>query len=73
MNKTLLEKARCMFLNTGLSKEFWGEAINSACYIVNRSPSIPIDCRVLEEVWSSSPSNYANLRFFLLSYLCSRE
>ena len=64
MNRTLLEKARCMFLNAGLSKEFWVEVVNSACYLVNRSPSIPINYRTFEEVWFDSLSNYANLRIF---------
>ncbi|KAL6322790.1 hypothetical protein AAG906_019059 [Vitis piasezkii] len=49
MNRILLEKARCMLSNAGLSKEFWAEAVNSTYYLVNRSPSIPINCRTLEE------------------------
>jgi hypothetical protein len=39
MNRTLLEKARCMRLNAGLPKSFWAEAVNYACFITNRSPS----------------------------------
>ena len=38
--------------------------INSTCYLVNRSPSIPINYRTPEEKWSGSLSNYGNLRFF---------
>ena len=64
MNRTLLKKARCMLSNSRLSKEFWVEVVNSACYLVNRSPLIPINCRIYKEAWSSSPSNYANLRIF---------
>ena len=45
MNRILLEKARCMLSNAGLSKEFWVEAVNLAYYLMNRSPSIPINCR----------------------------
>ena len=52
MNRNFLKKARFMFLNAWLSKEFWVEAVNSACYLVNISYSIPINCRTLEEVWS---------------------
>ena len=43
MNRTLLEKARCMLSNTGLSNCFWAEAVNTDCYLVNRSPSTTID------------------------------
>jgi len=35
MNMTLCEKAKSMRLNSGLPKEFWAEAINMACYVVN--------------------------------------
>ena len=73
MNKTLLEKARCLLLNAGLSNEFWVEVVNSVCYLVNRSPLIPINYRTPKKMWSGSPSNYANLRIFLLSGLCSCE
>lgn len=31
MNRTLLERARCMLSNTGLPKEFWAEVVNMAC------------------------------------------
>ena len=45
MNQTLLQRARCMRLNAGLSKEFWAEAVNTAVYLVNRSPSTAIDLK----------------------------
>jgi hypothetical protein len=39
MNTTLMEKARCMVSGVGLGKQFWAEAVGTACYLVNRSPS----------------------------------
>ena len=36
MNRTLLEKVRCMLSNSGLSKSFWAEALAYACHLVNR-------------------------------------
>lgn len=39
MNRTLVERTRCMLSNAGVGKELWAEAINTACYLVNRSPS----------------------------------
>ena len=53
-----------MFSNAWLSKEFWVEAVNLVCYLVNRSSSIPNKCRTLEEAWSGSPSNYVSLRIY---------
>ena len=64
MNRTLLERARCMLSNCGLSKDFWSEAINMACYLVNRSPSTAIECKTPFEVWSGAPAGYSNLRVF---------
>ena len=53
INRTLLEKARCMLSNAGLwdRKAFWAEAISTACYLVNRSPHTSIDFQIPEEVW----------------------
>nr|GEU31244.1 hypothetical protein [Tanacetum cinerariifolium] len=39
MNRTLLERARAMLATTSLGKSFWAKAINTACYVINRSPS----------------------------------
>ncbi|KAK3021134.1 hypothetical protein RJ639_045907 [Escallonia herrerae] len=64
MNRILLERARCMLSNVGLSKEFWVEAVNTAAYMVNRSPSTVIDCKTPEEVWSGKHANFKNLRIF---------
>ncbi|KAE8715745.1 hypothetical protein F3Y22_tig00110160pilonHSYRG00324 [Hibiscus syriacus] len=36
-NMSLNERARCLWLNAGLPKHFWVEAVNRACYLINRS------------------------------------
>ena len=64
MNRTLLERARCMISNAGLTLDFWAEAIFTACYIVNRSPCAPLDLKTPEEVWSGTPADYSTLRIF---------
>lgn len=38
-NRTLIEMARCMLLESGMSPSFWGEAVKTANYIRNRCPS----------------------------------
>jgi len=60
-----------MLYNAGLSKCFWAEAINTICYLVNRSPSMTIDFKTSEEVWSGTPFNYSDLRVFWLPCLFS--
>ncbi|GJV97554.1 retrovirus-related pol polyprotein from transposon TNT 1-94 [Tanacetum coccineum] len=36
-NRTLIEAARTMLNSANLPKQFWGEAVNTACYTQNRS------------------------------------
>jgi hypothetical protein len=38
MNRTLTEMVRCMLVQSGLPKELWAEAFNTAAYLVNRIP-----------------------------------
>jgi transposase InsO family protein len=64
MNRTIISKARRMLSNAGLHRCFWAEAASTACYLINRSPSIPIDKKTPIEVWSRSPKNYSELRVF---------
>jgi hypothetical protein len=39
VNKTSMEKARSMLSGTELGQEFWAEAVDTACYLINLSPS----------------------------------
>jgi hypothetical protein len=53
-----------MLSNSGLNRRFWAEAASTACYLINRSPSIAIDKKTPIEVWSGSPADYSQLRVF---------
>ena len=64
MNQTLVQRARCMRIDAGLSKQFWAEAVNTAAYLVNRSSSTAIDFKTPQEVWSGKSSNYSDLKIF---------
>jgi transposase InsO family protein len=64
MNRTLCDRARSMLSHAGVSKDFWAEAICTACYLVNRSPSMAIGNKTPLEVWSGSPAGYKHLRVF---------
>ena len=35
-NRTLEDMARTMLISSGLARNFWAEAVNTACYIINR-------------------------------------
>ena len=43
MNRTILDKVRCMLLETNLPKYLWGEAVRNAVYQINRSPTRALD------------------------------
>jgi len=64
MNRTLLERVRCMLLGAGLPKSFWGEALTITAYLINRCPSTGIDFKTPMEVWSGKPADYSSLKVF---------
>ncbi|GKC59951.1 retrotransposon protein, putative, ty1-copia subclass [Tanacetum coccineum] len=64
MNKTLMDKVRCLLIRSGLPKTFWAEATCMAVYLINRSPSRAIEKKTPMEMWSGHPSDYRMLRIF---------
>ncbi|KAM1603730.1 hypothetical protein PS2_030305 [Malus domestica] len=64
MNRTIMEKVMCMLRTAKLSKQFWGDAIRTACYVINRSPSVPLGLDVPERVWTSNDVAYSRLKVF---------
>ncbi|KAH9673193.1 Integrase catalytic domain-containing protein [Citrus sinensis] len=65
MNRTLLEKVRCMLSNAGLDKKFWAEAVSYASHLINRLPSAAIRGKTPMEMWSGKHAqNYDSLRIF---------
>jgi len=64
MNQTLIERAKSMINNANLKKELWIEVVSTACYLVNRSPSVAINCKISEEVWPGQSCDYSHLRIF---------
>jgi transposase InsO family protein len=64
MNRTLLERTRAMLKTAGLGKSFWAEAVNTACYVINRSPSTAIELKTPMEMWTGKPADYSQLHIF---------
>ncbi|KAJ9557676.1 hypothetical protein OSB04_012290 [Centaurea solstitialis] len=64
MNRTLLEKVRCMLLTSGFPKSFWAEALNTAVHIVNRLPCSAIGGKIPEEVWRGKKTCLKYIRVF---------
>ena len=38
--------------------------MSTTCYLINRSPSVAIEKKTSQEVWSSSPATYSYLKIF---------
>ncbi|KAG8483163.1 hypothetical protein CXB51_022140 [Gossypium anomalum] len=53
-----------MLSNANLPKSFWAEAASTACFLINRSPSVAIEKNSPQEVWSGNPTNYSDLKIF---------
>ncbi|KAH9752645.1 hypothetical protein KPL71_014775 [Citrus sinensis] len=64
MNRTIIERVRCMLLNANLSKGFWAEAVTTTAYLINRSPSSALGFKTPQELWSGKPQDLSNLRIF---------
>lgn len=63
----------CMLSNAGLFKEFRGETVTTACFLVNQSPT-SIGWKTLENVWSGKPATYSNIILFgCLAYVHVRD
>ena len=65
MNRTLQEKARSTLQSAGLRDRFWGEAIMTACYLRNRSPSRALDQeKTPEEISTGWKPSVGHLKVF---------
>ena len=47
-----------------LPNSLWGEAVCTICYLINQSPSTPLDFEIPEKVWTSGDIPYSYMRVF---------
>ena len=59
-----MERARSMRLHVGLPLHMWEKAINTTIYLINRGPSTPLGCGILEEAWTGKKVSYSFLKTF---------
>eukprot|EP00253_Pinus_taeda_P002397 PITA_02397 len=59
-----MERARSMLSGAGLGREFWVEAAETTCYLVNRSPSSALEDKTPQEVWTGKKPSLSHLRVF---------
>eukprot|EP00253_Pinus_taeda_P034462 PITA_34462 len=60
----LMERARSMLSGVGLGQEFWAKEVDIACYLINRSPSIALEDKTPQEVWTGKKPSLSHLRVF---------
>ena len=53
-----------MLSGTRIGQEFWAEAVETACYLVNRSPSSVLEDKTPHEVWTGKKPSLSHLRVF---------
>lgn len=64
MNSTMISRARCMLIEAELDTDLWAEALNTAVYLINRSPNSAIDFAIPEERYSGKRTSLNHLRVF---------
>ncbi|CAH9105075.1 unnamed protein product [Cuscuta epithymum] len=69
MNRTIMERVRSMLNMAKLPKSFWAEAVNTACYLINRSPSVPLNFEVPKRLWTDKDPTYSHLRVLAVHHM----
>ena len=64
LNRVLIEKARNMLTGASITQEFWEEAVDMVCYLVNRSLSKDLVDKTPYEAWTNKKPSLAHLRVF---------
>ena len=64
MNRTLVETVRSMLTDTKLPHKFWPEALSTAAYLRNRSPTKAIEKMTPYEEWTAKKPTVSRLRVF---------
>ena len=64
MNRTLVETIRSMLVDAKLPHKFWAEALSTAVYLKNRSPTKALKNMTPYEAWTKEKPKVEHLRVF---------
>jgi transposase InsO family protein len=63
-NQTVVEMARCLLKSTRVPARFWGEAVKTAVYLLNRAPTKSLNNQTPFEAWFGRKPGVKHLRTF---------
>ena len=64
LNRTLVETTRSMLLDAKLPQAFWAEAVSTAAYLRNRSPTSALENMTPHQAWYGRKPGVEHLRVF---------
>ena len=64
MNRTIVEAARCMLAEARLPRKFWAEAVSTAVFLRNRSPTVAVEGKTPYEALLGRKPHVNMLRVF---------
>ena len=63
-NRTLVESVRSMLSDAKLPKKFWAEALSTAVYLRNRSPTTAVQGKTPFEAWTKEKPDVGHFKIF---------
>ena len=60
----ILDMTRAMLKNKDLPKVFWGEAVSTAVYLLNRAPTKSLEGKTPYEGWTGRQPSIEHLKVF---------
>ena len=64
MNRTVVEPVRSMLADAKLPYSFWAEAVSTAVYLRNRTPTKALKDMTLFDAWTKEKPKIENLHVF---------
>ena len=64
MNRTIIEKTRCLLIGANLKKRFWAEAVNTAVHLINRAPTRTLKDVTPNEAYTGKKPDLSYLKVF---------
>lgn len=64
LNRTILEKARCLIFDANVEKYLWGEAVLCSVYLLNRTTTTQLNGKTPADIWYNDKPNLNKIKLF---------